>query len=230
MGRRKWNFLFFSFECKLKRKIRSFFSLFFFAFQHWFDIKKVMKIDHHRGPVVCVAISSTSEVLVSGSTDATICLWSLETYELLNTLQFNSPVINFCLSPDSVSAEGFVTDFFPSWIIYNVVSPSRFVRSTDGLHQIFVLAHCEDNGLYLRTLATGTELHQLKGHKSKVNKYYLGSMNMAKRNIIFIPDATFYIWRILKCAKAIYHFKGRYQILCLLKWTDTIKNFLSLER
>lgn len=36
--------------------------------------------------------------------------------------------------------------------------------------QVFLLAHCEDNGLYLRTLATGTELHQLKGHKSKVNK------------------------------------------------------------
>jgi WD40 repeat protein len=71
-----------------------------------------MKIDHHRGPVVCVAISSTSEVLVSGSTDATICLWSLETYELLNLLQFNSPVINFCLSPDSVSGRGFVRSFF----------------------------------------------------------------------------------------------------------------------
>lgn len=63
-----------------------------------------MKIDHHRGPVVCVEISTTSDVLVSGSTDATICLWSLETYELLNLLQFNSPVLNFTLSPDSVSA------------------------------------------------------------------------------------------------------------------------------
>lgn len=64
--------------------------------------KKVMKIDHHRGPVVNVAISSTSQVLVSGSHDATICLWSLETYELLNLMQFNSPVLNFRLSPDSV--------------------------------------------------------------------------------------------------------------------------------
>ena len=62
-----------------------------------------MKIDHHRGPVVYVAISSTSEVLVSASHDATICLWSLETYELLNLMQFNSPVLNFRLSPDSVS-------------------------------------------------------------------------------------------------------------------------------
>lgn len=67
---------------------------------------KVMKIDHHRGPVVCVAVSSTSGVLVSGSMDATICLWSLETYELLNLMQFNSPVLKFRLSPDSVSDFG----------------------------------------------------------------------------------------------------------------------------
>lgn len=82
--------------------------------------KKVMKIDHHRGPVVCVAISSTSEVLVSGSTDATICLWSLETYELLNLLQFNSPVINFCLSPDSVSAWRFSLRFHSFCILNNL--------------------------------------------------------------------------------------------------------------
>lgn len=36
------------------------------------------------------------------------------------------------------------------------------------LQQVFLLGHCADNGLYLRTLATGTELHALKGHKSKV--------------------------------------------------------------
>lgn len=30
------------------------------------------------------------------------------------------------------------------------------------------MAHCEDNNLYLRCLATGSEIHQLKGHKAKV--------------------------------------------------------------
>lgn len=35
--------------------------------------------------------------------------------------------------------------------------------------QVFLLAHCEDNALYVRTLATGKELHTLKGHKSKVS-------------------------------------------------------------
>lgn len=85
------------------------FLIFVFLFSHWnwninwWGGKKVMKIDMHRGPVVNVAISSTSQVLVSGSHDATICLWSLETYELLNLMQFNSPVLNFRLSPDSVS-------------------------------------------------------------------------------------------------------------------------------
>lgn len=35
--------------------------------------------------------------------------------------------------------------------------------------QVFLLALCEDNALYVRTLATGKELHTLKGHKSKVS-------------------------------------------------------------
>lgn len=35
--------------------------------------------------------------------------------------------------------------------------------------QVFLLAHCEDNALYVRTLATGKELHTLKGHKSRVS-------------------------------------------------------------
>ncbi|KAG5678699.1 hypothetical protein PVAND_008347 [Polypedilum vanderplanki] len=120
--------------------------------------KSVMKIDHHRGPVVYVAISSTSEVLVSGSHDATICLWSLETYELLNLMQFNAPVLNFRLSPDSV----------------------------------FLLAHCEDNGLYLRTLATGTELHQLKGHKSKVLAFSIAADS--QRAIVGCDDTKAYIF------------------------------------
>lgn len=50
-------------------------------------------------------------------------------------------------------------------------SPSFFYVRTffRSVQQVFLLAHCKDNGLYLRTLATGTELHSLKGHKSKVN-------------------------------------------------------------
>lgn len=45
---------------------------------------------------------------------------------------------------------------------------SFIANSCRIIQQVFLLAHCKDNGLYLRTLATGTELHCLKGHKSKV--------------------------------------------------------------
>lgn len=48
------------------------------------------------------------------------------------------------------------------------------------------MAHCKDNGLYLRTLATGTELHALKGHKSKVTSQPHTNINNNK--IITIPN------------------------------------------
>lgn len=62
-----------------------------------------MKIDHHRGPVTAVEICPASNVLVSASHDTTICLWSLDDFTLLNTMQMNSPIINMKISSDSVS-------------------------------------------------------------------------------------------------------------------------------
>lgn len=38
--------------------------------------------------------------------------------------------------------------------------------STDS---VFLVAACEDNQLYLRSLATGTEIHSLRGHKAEVS-------------------------------------------------------------
>lgn len=93
-----------------------------------------MKIDHHRGPVTSVKVTSAGDVMVSGSQDASVCLWSLENFSLLNTINLQLPVLMIDVSWDSV----------------------------------FLLACCSDNHLYLRTLATGTELHCLAEHKSKV--------------------------------------------------------------
>lgn len=95
---------------------------------------KVMKIDHHRGPVTSVKVTSAGDVMVSGSQDASVCLWSLESFSLLNTINLQLPVVMIDVSWDSV----------------------------------FLLACCSDNNLYLRTLATGTELHSLTDHKAKV--------------------------------------------------------------
>ncbi|TMW44087.1 hypothetical protein DOY81_010834 [Sarcophaga bullata] len=45
---------------------------------------------------------------------------------------------------------------------------SPVLRIDISFDSVFLLAHCDDNGLYVRTLATGKELHTLKGHKSRI--------------------------------------------------------------
>lgn len=62
-----------------------------------------MKIDHHRGPVTAVQVCTASNVLISASHDAKICLWSLDNFTLLNTIQMNKPILNVYISSDSVS-------------------------------------------------------------------------------------------------------------------------------
>ncbi|XP_046435930.1 protein qui-1 isoform X1 [Neodiprion fabricii] len=99
----------------------------------------LMKVDHHRGPVTSLRVDSAGEVLVSGSYDATVCLWSLESFTLLNTIPLPSPVTMLDVSTDSV----------------------------------FLLAACEDKKLYLRSLATGTEIHTLRGHQGPIKSVCL---------------------------------------------------------
>lgn len=94
-----------------------------------------MKIDHHRGPVTSVKVTAAGDVLVSGSHDRSVCLWSLESFTLLNTIVLQLPILMIDVSYDS----------------------------------IFLLACCTDNVLYLRTVATGTEVHCLNEHKGKVS-------------------------------------------------------------
>uniref|UniRef100_A0A182UMK7 WD_REPEATS_REGION domain-containing protein n=1 Tax=Anopheles merus TaxID=30066 RepID=A0A182UMK7_ANOME len=106
----------------------------------------------HSGPITYMKVLSQYLVTASEDTsvivwdmktlamklrlrhDATVCLWSLENFTLLNCIQMSQPILNMQISCDST----------------------------------FMLAHCADNGLYLRSLTTGTELHALKGHKSKL--------------------------------------------------------------
>lgn len=54
-----------------------------------------------------------------------------------------------------------------------LTSPVLLMSITND--DVFVLACCEDNQLYLRTLTTGTELHTLRGPKVKVVTYITGN-------------------------------------------------------
>lgn len=99
----------------------------------------LMKFDHHRGPVNSIRVDSAGEILVSGSSDCTVCLWCLKKFTMLKNIVLPSPVTMLDVSADSV----------------------------------FLLAACEDQKLYLRSLATGTEIHTLRGHQGEVKSVCL---------------------------------------------------------
>lgn len=97
------------------------------------------QVDHHRGPVTAVQVDVTGEILVSGSADGTVCLWSLENFSLLNSIELPSAVTRLDVSMDSV----------------------------------FLFVVCDDEKLYLRSLATGTEIHALRGHQGPIKSICL---------------------------------------------------------
>ncbi|KAL1493229.1 hypothetical protein ABEB36_011321 [Hypothenemus hampei] len=98
--------------------------------------KVVTKIDHHRGPVTAMKVTSHGDIMVTGSRDGKVCLWSLNNYNLLNTITLCSPVQLLDVSTDSI------------WLV----------------------ACCKDNKVYIKTVATGTDVHAiaLGEHKAKV--------------------------------------------------------------
>ena len=63
---------------------------------------RLARIDHHRGPVTALAINHRQDVLVSGSQDGSVCLWSLEDWTLLNLIDVGQPVGHVTLSSDDV--------------------------------------------------------------------------------------------------------------------------------
>lgn len=75
--------------------------------------------------------------MVSGSKDGKVCLWSLNNYNLLNTITICSSVQMLDVSTDSI------------WLV----------------------ACCKDSKVYIKTVATGTDVHTiiLGEHKAKVS-------------------------------------------------------------
>lgn len=71
-----------------------------------------------------------------------------------------------------------------------LASPIIFMSLTDD--SVFILACCEDNQLYLRTLATGTELHTLRGLKTKPQCISLAYDN--RRAVVGGADGRVYIF------------------------------------
>ncbi|XP_063698417.1 protein qui-1 isoform X2 [Culicoides brevitarsis] len=143
------------------------------------DLKKLQmkhRIWDHIASVSCVTYGMNNSYIISGSDDSSIIISSVEATKCIHKIDHHrGPVVQVKVSQPSdvlVSASHDATvclwslENFTLLNLIQLVSPVIDIQIS--IDSVFLLVLCEDNGLYLRALTTGTELHALKGHKSKV--------------------------------------------------------------
>lgn len=72
------------------------------AFQWPGEGERLVRLDHHRGPVTSLVINNRQDVLVSASHDGSVCVWSLGDWSLLNAISVGQAVGHVTLSSDDV--------------------------------------------------------------------------------------------------------------------------------
>ncbi|KAK6620988.1 hypothetical protein RUM43_011291 [Polyplax serrata] len=143
------------------------------------------KIDHHRGPVTSVKVTSATDVLVSGATHTL-----KRNLVLVGPMTRGSEIFKFPGSVDGTICLWSLENKVTLLNTMQLVSPVLKMSLTED--SVFILASCEDNQLYLRTLATGTELHMLRGLKTKVQCISLACDN--RRAVVGGADGRVYIF------------------------------------
>ncbi|XP_014253729.1 NACHT domain- and WD repeat-containing protein 1 [Cimex lectularius] len=159
-----------------------------------------LRLFEHIAPVLSVTPALNNTLLVSGGEDSRIIVSSLVTGEVVVKIDHHrGPVtaVNVTLQGDilvSGSSDKSVCLWeLETFTLLNtivVASPVSMLSITDD--SVFLLVACEDNQLYLHTLATGTEIHTLRGHKAKVVSITLAGDN--QRAVAGGADGRVYVF------------------------------------
>uniref|UniRef100_A0A182J649 WD_REPEATS_REGION domain-containing protein n=1 Tax=Anopheles atroparvus TaxID=41427 RepID=A0A182J649_ANOAO len=135
-----------------------------------------LRLREHIAPALCATLALENKYVISGSDDSSIIITLLESGKLVTKIDHHrGPVTALHVSSPSevlVSCSHDATVCLWSlenFNLLNCIQMAHPVLNTQiSCDSTFLLVHCADNGLYLRSLTTGTELHALKGHKSKI--------------------------------------------------------------
>ncbi|XP_055387023.1 protein qui-1 isoform X2 [Condylostylus longicornis] len=153
------------------------------------------QIKEHVGGVCCVTSAMNNKLVISGGNDSCIVISNLQTGKVMIKMACHrGPVTSLRVSLASgVLISSSMDKMICLWnldnyeLLNSIQMPSPVLRAEISCDSVFLLALCEDNLLYLRTLATLTELHQLKGHKSRVRTMQIAMDS--QRAIIGCDDA-----------------------------------------
>uniref|UniRef100_A0A182JV88 WD_REPEATS_REGION domain-containing protein n=1 Tax=Anopheles christyi TaxID=43041 RepID=A0A182JV88_9DIPT len=135
-----------------------------------------LRLREHIAPALCATLALDNKYVISGSDDSSIIIALLGTGKLVTKFDHHrGPVTALQMSyPSEVLVSSSQDATVCLWslenfTLLNCIQMSQPIFNMQiSCDSTFLLAHCADNGLYLRSLTTGTDLHALKGHKSKV--------------------------------------------------------------
>ncbi|KAK9511752.1 hypothetical protein O3M35_000355 [Rhynocoris fuscipes] len=147
-----------------------------------FELK--LRLYEHIAPVLSVTPALNNTLIVSGGEDSRIIVSSLLTGEVVIKIDHHrGPVTAVNVTSQGDIKKGSSDKSVCLWELETftllntipMVAPVTMLSISED--SVFLLAACEDNQLYLHTLATGTEIHTLRGHKAKVVSITLAGDN-----------------------------------------------------
>ncbi|XP_017838402.1 NACHT domain- and WD repeat-containing protein 1 isoform X2 [Drosophila busckii] len=144
--------------------------------------EKRAHINAHTAPITAVAAGVNNTLIISSSEDATIAITDLASGKLQHRISYHrGPVTGILVAGAcdvliSASHDKSICVWdLENYALLNTMQMTSPVLKIDiSWNSVFLLALCEDNALYVRTLATGKELHTLKGHKSRIRTISIG--------------------------------------------------------
>ncbi|KAK0161111.1 hypothetical protein PV327_009624 [Microctonus hyperodae] len=145
------------------------------------ELTLIHRICEHIAPVLTVTAALNNSVIISGGEDSRIIATSLLTGQVLMKIDHHrGPVTAVRIdSADQVLVSGSADGTVCLWSLENfkllnsIILPSPVAMLEVSSDSVFLLAVCDDEKLYLRSLATGTEIHTLRGHQGPIKSLCL---------------------------------------------------------
>ncbi|KAJ9583451.1 hypothetical protein L9F63_022204, partial [Diploptera punctata] len=167
------------------------------------DLKSLnlkLRIYEHIAPVLSLTPALNNSVIVSGGEDSRIIITSLLTGDVVMKIDHHrGPVTSVKVNTaGDVLVSGSSDSTICLWSLENfnllntISLPYPITMLDVSSDSVFLMAACEDNQLYLRSLATGTEIHSLRGHKAEIRSVCLAQDNC--RAVVGGSDGKIYIY------------------------------------
>uniref|UniRef100_T1IXQ8 Uncharacterized protein n=1 Tax=Strigamia maritima TaxID=126957 RepID=T1IXQ8_STRMM len=168
-------------------------------------------ISEHFATVTCVATTQHDTVVISGSDDSRVIIVQLATGDVIQKLEHHrgSIVAVAVTDNDDVLVTGSNDSTVCVWSLDNfnllntIKLPFPVTQMDLSVDSTFLLVACEDSNLYLRSLATGSEIHTIRGKEVAITKVQIASDNC--RASVAYEDNTVIVYDIhtTKCISTL---------------------------